>query len=151
MVFNKTIVNWNEIHNNIELINNRTLHLDGDNVAVIGIARGGLIPATLLSQHKPNSVVFSIGIKSYIKTSRDKESIYQPLDQALLQNYSTLYLIDDICDTGLTYKFLLEKHFNNLKIYTISLYCRDNSLYKPDFFGTKLLTDAWVVFPWEKE
>ena len=151
MVTTKPKISWDEIYQNIELLHNRTQLYDKDGVAVIGIARGGLIPATLLSQLKDGSVVYSIGIKSYAKTIRNKEVIYQIPDKSELQKYNVIYLIDDICDTGLTFKYLLEKHFTDLNIKTISLFYRHNSLYSPDYYGTKLLDDSWVVFPWEKE
>jgi len=151
MVFHKTVVDWSEIRQNIELIHNRTATLDKGNIAIIGIARGGLIPATLLSQLKENSTVFSIGIKSYNKTSRSKEIVYQDLNRKSIDNYDTIYLIDDISDTGLTFRFLLDKYFTGLSIKTISLFLKAKSLYKPDFYGTELLGETWVVFPWEKE
>lgn len=151
MVIEKIFVSWEEISQNIELLHNRTSQEDGNNIAIIGIARGGLIPATLLSQYKPNSTVFSVGVKSYTKTSRGKETIYQALEKSELEKFNTVYLIDDICDTGLTFKFLLEKYFSGVDIKTISLFYRANSLYAPNFFGTKLLDESWVVFPWEKE
>lgn len=151
MVIEKIFISWDEILQNVQLLHNRTSEVDGNNVAIIGIARGGLIPATLLSQYKNGSTVFSIGVKSYTKTHRGKETIYQSLDKAELKKFDTVYLIDDICDTGLTFKFLLEKHFSGVDIKTISLFYRVNSLYSPNFFGTKLLDESWVVFPWEKE
>ena len=151
MVIEKIFVSWDEISQNIELLHNRTSLLDGTNTAIVGIARGGLIPATLLSQYKPGSTVFSVGVKSYIRTQRDKEIIYQSLKKSELEKFDTIYLIDDICDTGLTFKFLLEKYFSGVNIKTISLFYRSNSLYCPNFFGTKLLDESWVVFPWEKE
>jgi len=151
MVTYKTIVTWNEIQQNIMLLHSRTAELDGSNPAIVGIARGGLIPAVLLSQFKKNSTVYSAGLKSYTKSTRDKESVYQLPKKADLLRHNIIYLIDDICDTGLTFKFLLEKTFSNMNIKTISLFYRSNSLYSPNYFGTELLTDSWVVFPWEKE
>lgn len=151
MVIAKTQVSWEEIEQNIALLHERTFKHDKDGVAIVGIARGGLIPATLLSQLKDNSIVYSTGIKSYTKTVRGKEVIYQIPDKSELLKYNTIYLIDDICDTGLTFKYLTEKCFFGLNIKTISLYYRHNSLYSPDYYGTKLLDDSWVVFPWEKE
>lgn len=151
MELHKTSVSWDEIQQNIMLLHARTEILDKGKVAIIGIARGGLIPATLLSQLKENSTVYSAGVKSYIETTRDKETVYQLPDKADLLKFDIIYLVDDICDTGLTFKFLLEKHFSDLNIKTISLFYRSNSLYPPDYFGTKLLDDSWVVFPWEKE
>ena len=151
MVVDKINVSWDQIHQNVEVIDNNTQVCDMGDIAIIGISRGGLIPAVLLSQLKNNSSVFTVGVKSYNGTKRGKDIVYQAPTPKTLEPYNTIYLIDDICDTGLTFKHLLEKQFAGMSIKTISLFYRSNSLYCPDYYGTKLLDESWVVFPWEKE
>jgi len=151
MVIDKISVTWEEIHQSVEAIHQNTKSSDNGDIVIIGISRGGLIPAVLLSQLKTNSTVFTVGIKSYSGSKRGKENVYQVPSVSILKDYNTIYLVDDICDTGLTFKHLMEKHFSSLDIKTISLFYRNNSLYCPNYYGTKLLDDSWVVFPWEKE
>jgi len=151
MVIEKTAVTWEEIQQNIERLHETTSNHDKNEVAIIGISRGGLIPAVLLSQYKTNCTVFTVGVRSYSGHNRQNEKVYQIPDNNELKKYETLYLIDDICDTGLTFKHLLEKQFDNLNIKTISLFYRANSLYCPDYYGVRLVDQTWVVFPWEKE
>lgn len=151
MVIDKVCITWDEISQNVENIHNITKLNDTDDIAIIGISRGGLIPAVMLSQLKNNSAVFTVGIKSYSGTKRGKDIVYQTPSLDTLSPYKTIYLVDDICDTGITFKHLLEKQFAGLNIKTISLFYRSNSLYCPNYYGTKLLDESWVVFPWEKE
>jgi xanthine phosphoribosyltransferase len=151
MVIDKIIVPWEEIHTTVESIHSTTEANDVGDIAIIGISRGGLIPAVLLSQLKNNSSVYTVGIKSYSGNKRNKDFVYQTPSIETLKEYKTLYLVDDICDTGLTFKHLTEKYFTELNLKTISLFYRSNSLYSPDYYGTKLLDESWVVFPWEKE
>jgi hypoxanthine phosphoribosyltransferase len=57
-----------------------------------------------------------------------------------------LIIVDEICDGGNTFK-LWQQRFPN--ILTATLYLRHNSKFKPDFWGYKLDTDQWIIFPWE--
>jgi len=149
MVVEQTIVSWDKIDSLIEDIHTQTLE-DSSNCAIIGIARGGLVPGVLLSQYKKDSLVFSVGMKSYSGTTRGKELIYQLPDIDKLNEFDLTYIIDDICDSGLTFKNL-KKQFSSVNIKTISLYYRTNSIYKPDIIGQELTDSSWIVFPWEKD
>lgn len=63
-----------------------------------------------------------------------------------LSQYKIL-IIDDIVDTGLTMKFIIDG-INNTNIYTSSLFYKPHSNFCPDFYVYK--TQDWIVFPWEK-
>lgn len=96
---------------------------------VTGPARGGLIPAVLLSHQ--------IGLT------------YIPLVDALgrpeITRARTL-LIDDICDSGKTFKDLEDWGFA-----TASLVWRHDSGYIPDCHAYLVEDDSWIVFPWERK
>ena len=145
----KTYVSWEQVHQLIDKIYSQTTQ-DPTPLGILGISRGGLIPAVLLSQLKENCLVFSVGIKSYTETTRGKDLIYQYPDIEKLTPLKTLYIIDDICDSGLTFKNLV-KEFNSVNIKTISLFYRTNSVCKPHIIGQEITNDSWIVFPWEKE
>lgn len=96
---------------------------------VTGLARGGLIPAILIS-HK-------FGIK-YIDLATAKTLPAKTRRKTLL--------VDDISDTGITFKELHDYEF-----LTVALAFRETSSYIPDHY-CELLTDArWLVFPWENK
>ena len=151
MVLEQIKLEWLDVCNLVDSIHEQTQDSDNKNIGVIGISRGGLIPAVLLSHKKTNSTVFSVGVKSYQGTNRAGDTIYQIPDMEQLQKLDTIYLIDDICDTGLTFKNLLNKTFKNLPVQTVSLLYRKNSIYVPNVFGQVILDENWRVFPWEKE
>jgi len=151
MVLEQVYLDWSEILTFIDTIHEATSPKDGKNIGIIGIARGGLIPAVLLSHRKANSQVFTVGIKSYNGTNRGQDTIYQTPSMEQLSTFDTLYLLDDICDTGLTFKNLTQKTFKGLDIKTISLLYRKNDIFTPSVFGQVILDENWRVFPWEKE
>lgn len=145
----KIYLSWEESRLLIEELDKDTKHLDTNTSAVIGISRGGLVPAVLLSHLKEISHFFTVGVKSYAGEDKKEEIIYQLPPESVLKNIKTVYLVDDICDTGKTLKLLKEKILN-YNVVTCSMVYRTNETYKPDFSGVEISDDRWVVFPWEK-
>ena len=137
---NKTLICWAEIYEHIQSIHLQTQKNDAGLIAIIGISRGGLVPAVILSEYK-NSYIYSIGIKA------QEQIIYQNINKSELNNFKTIYLIDDICDSGRTFKYAT-KELNNLNYKTIYLLYRPNNIYKPDYYAKEIKKD-WIIFPWE--
>lgn len=96
---------------------------------VTGLPRGGLIPAVLIS-HKYNIKYISI---------QDAKALPERLRRKTL-------VVDDICDTGITFAEIHDYEF-----LTLALSFRHNSKYIPDKY-CELIEDArWLVFPWENK
>lgn len=144
----KLYLSWQDITAQLSLIHKQTEHLD-TNSAVIGLSRGGLVPAVILSHLKNINCFYSCGIKSYSKFNKFTETMFQYPDKHVLRDKDVVYVVDDICDTGGTLKFI-ENYLLPIKIVSITLIYRTNDVYKPNYFGTELSDKRWVVFPWEE-
>lgn len=144
----KLYLTWNEVTDQLKSIHNQTKHLDS-NSAVIGLSRGGLVPAVIISHLKNISCFYSCGIKSYSEHNKSTEIMFQYPDKQELRNKEIVYVVDDICDTGGTLKFI-ENYLLPIKMVSITLVYRQNELYKPNYFGKELFDKRWVVFPWEE-
>jgi xanthine phosphoribosyltransferase len=144
----KLHLSWDDVQELTSRIHRETLDADTENSAIIGISRGGLIPAVLLSHMKNPALFCTVGIKSYEGEQRKQDQIYQLPPAELLQTKDVIYLIDDICDTGKTL-LNLKENMLHLNVISISLVYKKNELYKPDHYGFEHLDDTWVVFPWE--
>lgn len=143
-------ISWNKINSLVKLLHKKTAHLDKDKqIGIIGVSRGGLIPAVMLSHIKKTSFFSTIGLKSYENMTKKAETIYQLPEIDKLNTLDILYVVDDICDTGKTFKFLLDKVFTFNNIKTLSLFYKKNNIYKPDFFGMEVDRNFWVDFPFE--
>ena len=71
---------------------------------VIGLARGGLIPATIMS-YVLERPLLNYGISSYKGMKKtNKFHITQKINLADLPRNASLLVVDDICDTGDTMK-----------------------------------------------
>ena len=144
----KIFLGWADVSTLVNEMHKDTCHLDTDQNAIIGVARGGLIPAVMLSHLKNNIPVHVIGTKSYNNTKRENDTIYQSLNTEDIQKYSKIFVVDDICDTGNTF-VNLKNNILHPNLISCSIVHRHNAIYTPDHYGVQLLDEKWVVFPWE--
>lgn len=149
---NKLYLSWQDIRTCCDRlavkISTETKRIDN----VIGIAKGGLIPATLLAKRLGINRVYSIGASSYTGHEKDKEglNVYQDIPDEL-HNQINLY-VDDISDTGDTFNYLLKVRGHDLDrgIYTATLHVKPHTTFVPTFSHKEINNDVWVVYPWEE-
>lgn len=147
--FKYEVPTWNKIYDSLlnqsQKIQKQTEKID----LILGISKGGLIPARILADFLQVSEIITIQVKFYIGIAQthDKPIIIQPLTVNL--SGKKILVVDDIADTGKSLKIVIE-HLESLgitEIKTATLYLNNRSVIKPDFYEE--ITDKWVVFPWE--
>lgn len=114
---------------------------------VIGISRGGWIPAVLLSRLKGGWSLIPIDIVR-IGEERRVSGLFA-LDSSILTDKNVL-LVEDILETGRS--LIVAREFleqNGAKVKTICFFTRDFSEVKPDYIIVMGLTHE-VIFPWER-
>jgi len=115
---------------------------------IIGVGRGGLIPATMLA-YKLNKKVISFGVATYTGVVRDDAFVVYQRPELLLKGGKYL-VVDDICDSGNTFKIfkqIFDTEANKFEF--ASLFVRDSSAQYVDYYGISIANDAWLDFPWE--
>ena len=116
---------------------------------IVGISRGGLVPARLLSDVLDISSVSIIRIEFYksIGQTADFPRITQPL-QVDVRGKRVL-LVDDVADTGRSLAVAKEhvKRAGASEVKIAALHRKPGSMVTPDFcMGS---TTAWIIYPWE--
>ena len=116
---------------------------------VIGVSRGGLVPARILTDLLETPELATIQMSFYrdIAQSTLEPTLKQTLTVSIVGKKALL--VDDIADTGRSLK-LAQTHLQQhgaLEIKTATLYLKCQSLTIPDFYEKQ--TSAWVVFPWD--
>lgn len=116
---------------------------------VIGFGRGGLIPATLIA-YELDIPILCCSLKSYDGNKRSGHfTVFQEIDFDKLIPDSNIIVVDDICDTGGTFKFFKKLHMKNVNVVTYaSLFAKEESKHNVDLYST-LVSEEWLVFPWE--
>lgn len=155
----KVFYNWNKIETAVSDIGSQITRSDWRPDYIVGISRGGLIPAVLLSQYlnvpmKP----LQVSLRDHIDTVSD---CIMAEDAVALKN---ILIIDDINDTGETIAWIKQDWVSmtssanwdkiwghNVRFGTINN--NVGSKESVDYYSTtvnKTENDLWVVYPWEE-
>ena len=114
---------------------------------VVGLSRGGLIPGAMMSHF------MNVPFIPFQTALRD-HPVWKP-NKADLADAKSVVIIDDICDTGATFKKLKEElnnEFPQLDVRFACLHYNRPSSFAIDWYGSfidKEKQDLWLVYPWE--
>lgn len=137
-------VTWEQLHRDTKALALRLLDR-GPFQAIVGVARGGLVPAAIVARELDIRLVDTVCIATYQKREQTgTETILKPLES----DGEGLLLIDDLVDTGntarLVRKMLPKAHF-------ATLYAKPAGRSLVDTFITEVSQDTWILFPWDSE
>lgn len=122
-------ISWNEVERLIKVLSQKILTIPMDFSSISTISRGGLVPARLLADH--------LGIEMI---HVDKNKI--PSDSIF---------IDDIYDSGNTFKKIIPKVEDPSKLVFVTLFARRGKKYpKQLLFARKTIGNEYIVYPWDK-
>lgn len=150
----KQRVHFNQIQ---QLTNSINLQIDDSFFKIehiVGLSRGGLVPAIILSHqfNKPmTSLNFSTRDFAFIDELTCKSILHR------LHEGENIVIVDDICDSGLTFDKLIEtwkkfdstferSNYSNLKF--ASLFKHHKCEFALDYYGE--ISHQWIIFPWEE-
>ncbi|MEI0477311.1 phosphoribosyltransferase [Brachyspira pulli] len=124
------IITWTDIDEAIEVlakqIEDSKIHYE----VIYGLARGGLVPAVMLSHRLKIPMVLNM------------EEVWR----LKVKNKSVL-IVDDISDTGETLRY-----FDDQKFDIATLFVREHtSKIKPKYTYKNINHDNWLLFPWETQ
>ena len=130
-----------------EDINKLTTKLEKQSFNVIlGIAKGGLIPTTLLAYKLKIKDLRTVQVSSYCDEANQQGCMTEINGCAPFSESDHVLIVDDIADSGKTIQFVLDRYkIKNYKIVTLIL--KGHSKIIPDYYART--TDLWVDFFWE--
>jgi len=140
----KTYISWSKY---IKALNKIVEYFKDEKFDVIvGLTRGGLIPAVYVS-HAWNVPIMPFNPHSLHADGTPRENIILPISSSVVRK---VLIIDDLSDTGKTlskcFEFFTNKGF---VCSTTSVYINEDiTEFKPDFtvFNSN---NKWIVFPYE--
>ena len=158
-------VYYDEIHIK-EMISDITMQMNRDNWKpdyIVGLTRGGLIPAVYLS-HYLNVPMETLKVS--LRDHAESESNLWMAEEAY--NGKNILIVDDINDTGATLDWIIndwqsschpvDAHWlqvwgNNVKIAVLVDNLSSNFSRTVDYCAkeiNKAEKDVWIVYPWER-
>jgi len=116
---------------------------------VLGIARGGLLPAATLSYALGVKNLFTMNVEFYtgIDERLQFPVMLPPLLDAVDLAGATVLVADDVADTGATLRLVTdfcEAHVADVRCAV--LYEKPRSIVKCEYVWRR--TDRWIDFPW---
>jgi hypoxanthine phosphoribosyltransferase len=146
----KEKVSFEQVSEMCRLLSNRVKRDHYHPDLIIGVSRGGWIPARLVSDYLKVNRLASVGLSSYEK---DKKKGRPKLVERLGVRIRRLevLVVEDIVDTGDSLEVLdaYLKRLGPKEVRYVALHCKPWAKTLPDYFYRK--TSAWKVYPWEKK
>ncbi|MFQ5814880.1 MAG: phosphoribosyltransferase [Candidatus Hydrothermarchaeaceae archaeon] len=142
-------LSWDDIQKQCETLAEKIKEQKVAFDLIIGIARGGWVPARLLSDILDNDELYTVRVKFYDEVARTKEKPIIAHPTQVDVTGKRVLVVDDIADTGESLLTVIN-HLRERRagsIFVATLVKKPSSKFTPDIFV--LETPAWVVFPWE--
>jgi len=142
----KIKMTWNKYNQAIDKIAKHFINSKFD--VIIGLTRGGLIPAICLS-HKLDTPILPFNPHLLHANGDEREKINLPISPVIGRR---ILVVDEISDTGKTLskctKFFEKRGY--ITTTTVVYTNKQTTIFKPNFsvFDSQ---KKWVVFPWEHD
>ena len=136
------LVSWDEFHRQTRILAEQ-IRNRGVWTRIVGIARGGLVPAAILAKELDIRVVESISIASYDGKVRGDVRILRTPNEG---DGSDTIVIDDVADSGETIRAvraLMPRAFY------AAVYAKPAGKPLIDAFAAEVDQESWLEFPWE--
>jgi len=122
-------VSWSEVEKLIKILSEKIISMSRDFPNISTISRGGLVPARLLADHLGLDIIL--------------------VDQKKISSDSIF--IDDIYDSGNTFKKIINKVDYPSKFVYVTLFARRGKKYpKQLIYAKKTSNNSYMVYPWDK-
>ena len=145
------IPSWEQIYGSILKLTEAVRHSGFDPDIIVGVSRGGWIPARIMSDLLGNAKLANIAAEFYVGVAETKPKPTITQQVSVSVESKKVLVVDDVADTGESLK-LVNEHLkmndaSNIKAATI--YYKPWSITVPDYYQET--TRSWIVFPWERK
>jgi hypoxanthine phosphoribosyltransferase len=143
------ILSWSDVYNLTLRLSEKIYESGFRPDIIVGIARGGWIPARILSDVLYADTLQNIRIEYYtdVGVKGREPKITQPLSGSL--EGKSILLVDEVADTGDSLHHAID-HVEKLGVEeqrSAVLHLKPTSRVTPDYYMVK--TTSWTVYPWE--
>lgn len=144
----KIYLSWQDIETDCRKL---CAHITAHNFkAVLGIARGGVVPSLIITKMLDILIYDIIGIAAYDGCQqKDNISLLKPASDEIethCPNGKGLLIVDDLVDTGRTIEFVKNIY---PEAYIAVPYTKPLGEPYADIFIKSFQQNEWLVFPWE--
>jgi len=147
------ILSWNDIYNYVDILASKIVCSNWHPDIIIAIARGGLVPAVLLSDFLGVKSMLAIQLEHWPAPGQVEESVRLRHDLPPVDiSGKRVLIVDDIADTGDTLLFAKKyvgSRYTGVSIKTAALHVRKNKTrFVPDYWSEEVESEHWIMYPW---
>jgi hypoxanthine phosphoribosyltransferase len=116
---------------------------------IIGIARGGWLPARVLTDLLEIPNLANVSAEYYVGVAETKNEPVLTQGISAVVTDKKVLIADDVADSGRSLKLVKEHVLQQdaKEVKTATMYHKPWSIVKPDYYERE--TKLWIVFPWE--
>jgi hypoxanthine phosphoribosyltransferase len=147
--FKCQLVSWDEAYELSKILARKIKNSGFKPDLVIGIARGGLVPARIVCDFLLKKDLAAIKVEHWgIAATLGKAEIKFPLPVDI--SGKKVLVVDDVADTGDTYSVVMDyiKEKNPAEVKSGVLHYKTCSTYMPDYWAEKQDEWKWIIYPW---
>ncbi len=144
-------VSWDEVCRLARTVVHKIVRSGYNPDIIIGIARGGLVPARMVCDLLLLDEIISIRTEHWGTASRkQKARIKFTLPKEANLSGKKVLVVDDVADTGDSFFLIMDylKERGSLDIRTAVFQYKTSSTFTPDYWGEKLEEWNWIIYPW---
>lgn len=143
-------VSWNRFYTLCSILHRRIRESGFEPDVIVGIARGGYMPARVLADLFGLMDLAAVKIEHYHGLRRSRQAIVRhPLTEDIAGR--RVLVVDDVSDSGDTFDVLF-RHLRGrgkpAELRTAVLHHKQTSSYTPDFHARRIIKWRWIIYPW---
>jgi hypoxanthine phosphoribosyltransferase len=141
-------VDWDQVYGLLLELADRVKERGFKPDVIVGVSRGGWLPARVLSDLLDTPTLANIKVSFYVDvyTTTTEPVITQQVSVSVKDKQ--VLVVDDITDTGKSLQLVWENLMTEAKdVKSVTLYHKAWSCFTPDLYARE--TEAWIIFPWE--
>lgn len=151
MDFRAQLVSWEDIENWCSTIRGKVVQNFTPDV-IIGLSRGGLVPARILSDSLWIKDLLSIKTEHWgLTATKSGQAVLNDPGKLNLKGKKVL-IVDDITDTGQSMRLAFDfvKGQEPQEVKTATMLHISRSEFVPDYYGQEVSSEQWTwfIFPW---
>ncbi len=143
------LVSWDEAYSLAKILAHKIKSSGYKPGLVIGIARGGLVPARVVCDFLLQKDLAAIKVEHWgIAATLGKAKLKYPLPVNI--SGKSILVVDDVADTGDTFSVIMDylKEKNPSEVKTAVLHYKTCSTYVPDYWAQMQEEWMWIIYPW---
>ena len=145
----KYYISWEEFYQDTLILSNKISATNKSFKGIVVVTRGGLVPASIISQQLNIRVIEAFSVSSYEGIDQGELRPLTIPHLAMQDNGEGWLMIDELEDSGRTIEFArnLLPHAFIVTVYRKPL----GKVQLSDMNVKEFNANEWLMFPWEKE